>query len=454
MKATTFLFYLLLALLPTQLGRHFFFDFSLLNGIRSDYLAPTIYITDIIIISMVLTWLIERKIQHQNSNDQNSKLPHPNPLLLGEGKWVRSFKHLNLFRISDFGFRISIFIIGYLLFTSIFVASNQFAALYKLVKIVEFILLGWVIVRIRPNLLTVLTVLSFSVFYSSLIAFGQYILQRSVGGLLWFLGERNFYSGTPGIAAVSFNGGLTLRSYATFPHPNVLGGFLAVVLPLLLAAIFNLYKIFRKIHIFWFLLSILVGFITLIITFSRAAWLTAFLGFFLILLNRKKVFLNWLKNHQNLTLIIFYGLIFFSVVTPLLFPKNSFMKGESWEERSQLTNATLSITLSHPYIGVGLNNFIVQVRPFINLYSGIYQFQPVHNIYLLIFAETGLIGFLLFLFFQLVVFRRSISTSYLITFPLIQLFLLGLFDHYLFTLQQGQLMFVIFASLALIPRRV
>ena len=43
------LFFLFLLFLPTQLGKHFFLDFSYLSGVRVDYLAPTIYLTDTII---------------------------------------------------------------------------------------------------------------------------------------------------------------------------------------------------------------------------------------------------------------------------------------------------------------------------------------------------------------------------------------------------------------------
>ena len=43
------LFFLFLLLLPSQLGKHFFLDFSYLSGVRVDYLAPTVYLTDIIV---------------------------------------------------------------------------------------------------------------------------------------------------------------------------------------------------------------------------------------------------------------------------------------------------------------------------------------------------------------------------------------------------------------------
>ena len=46
--------FLFLFLLPTQLGKHFFLPFSYILGVRVDYLAPTVYLTDIIILLLVV----------------------------------------------------------------------------------------------------------------------------------------------------------------------------------------------------------------------------------------------------------------------------------------------------------------------------------------------------------------------------------------------------------------
>jgi len=45
---------LFLLLLPTQLGKHFFLHFSYLSGIRVDYLAPTVYLLDVIIFLLAI----------------------------------------------------------------------------------------------------------------------------------------------------------------------------------------------------------------------------------------------------------------------------------------------------------------------------------------------------------------------------------------------------------------
>src|SRR5258708_5260679 len=68
----------------------------------------------------------------------------------------------------------------------------------------------------------------------SILAIAQFFNQGSLNGVLYFLGERTFTATTSGIANASVSGELILRPYGTFPHPNVLAGYLLISLTLLL----------------------------------------------------------------------------------------------------------------------------------------------------------------------------------------------------------------------------
>ena len=75
-------------------------------------------------------------------------------------------------------------------------------------------------------------------------------------------------------------------------------------------------------------------------------------------------------------------------------------------------------------------------------------YQPVHNIYLLIYSETGILGitaFGLFLTFLIKDFIVNTKMEKLYHYSFLIMFLsflfVGLFDHFLWTLQQGRLMF-------------
>lgn len=365
-------FSLLIILLPVQLGLHFWPDWAMVLGRRVDYLSPTLYLTDILIVLTLVSWRNLPKIIYW--------------------PFIVAFIGVNIF----------------------FAARWQIAAYYW-IKLIEFGLLGFYIVKTKVQLSSLSYPLSIGVLYSSLIAIGQFMFQHSIGGPLWFLGERTFTIDTPGIARTVIGGKELLRAYGTFPHPNVLGGFLATTLPLMMNHQIN--KSSNQQIIKW--VTIGLGIIALTLTFSRSAWAV----FILMLSAKKKVFLV-------LLLLLFF------------IPLSS--TDESFIVRSQLNSAALKIWGSAWLFGVGLGNFLVSLPN--NLVSRtIYFLQPVHNIYLLLLSEIGVIGVI----GAIGVMRKRIR----FTLPLVALLLLGLVDHYPSSLQQGQLLLTIFMALSYRGRR-
>ena len=66
--------------------------------------------------------------------------------------------------------------------------------------------------------------------------------------------------------------------------------------------------------------------------------------------------------------------------------------GLEWESRVELNRVAVAMFEDKPFVGHGLNNF-EQVLPRYDRYGLIFADNPVHNVYLLQLAETGLIGF-------------------------------------------------------------
>lgn len=98
----------------------------------------------------------------------------------------------------------------------------------------------------------------------------------------------------------------------------------------------------------------------------------------------------------------------------------------------------------HPLFGVGLNQFSARLPEYgvVNAYTSF--LQPVHNIYLLWLAETGLIGTGLLILIYANQKKNPLHPSNTsISIPLIMVLTIGLFDHYPLTLQTGQLLLVI-----------
>jgi len=406
MKFHRKLFWLLVFLLPVQLGRHFWPQSSFLFGLKIDYLSPTIFLTDILIFLILFLWVLGRL--------KGFKKPY--------------LINLNFQALSKLFLLLSIFI--FLILTS-FLARNQSVAFFKLSKILEFSLLALYIFKNKISLKDICLPLSLAVLYSSLIAISQFIKQGSLNGIFWFLGERTFDISTFGIAKAIINGELILRPYATFPHPNALAGFLLVSLILVVP--------FLKKFLRWIVLSL--GLLAIVFTFSRSVWLLLLLLLF--------VLIAFIKNKKIKITLLSLNILF--VILLFVFGYK-FSTNEALWQRLQLMQSALLMGKLFPFSGVGLNNFIVYLPDFWPLVGFTYYFQPVHNIYLLLLAEVGFFGFILLFWFSFLVFKKVLKVSFLrerkiFFLAFFSILFLGLFDHYWLTLQQNQLLFVLLLGL-------
>ncbi len=113
--------------------------------------------------------------------------------------------------------------------------------------------------------------------------------------------------------------------------------------------------------------------------------------------------------------------------------------------RAFYNQTAFSIIKEHPFLGIGLGNFVWEIKQLLHLLAS-WLHQPVHNIYLLIASETGLIGLVLFLVFIFELLKQLNEPSAasrqqyrLLLLIVFCLLFIGLFDHFFWTLQQGQL---------------
>lgn len=409
MKLHRQLFWLLIFLLPVQLGRHFWPEWTQVLGLPIDYLSPTLYLTDVLVVVILVSWWWEAR--------KRFKL-HDLRMTLQKHWWVG--------------------VVFLYLFIASLLAQNPGAALFKFIKIIEFFLLGFYIVRNDYVLSTVSYPLSLAVIYSSLIAIFQFIKQASLNGVFWWLGERSFSLITPGIAKAIVSGRLVLRPYATFSHPNVLAGFLLVSMVLITGG--DKKQGIRKI-IQW--AALILAAVVIILSFSRAVWLVGLIIGFLAILKhfRGEEKKKHLRGVVLLTLLVTIGLFF------------SFAKNLSGQEflvqRFSLAQIALKMIEANPFVGVGLNNFIPQLPNYWQQYGMTYWLQPVHNIYLLVAVEAGLVGWLIFLWFLILTFKKLlVANRWSLITALSVILALGLFDHYWLTLQQTQLLLVVVFGLS------
>ncbi len=403
-------FYLLILFLPTQLGKHFWPDFSFVYGVRVDYLSPTFYFTDLIIIFLCFFWIFEsrKKIKIKFN--------------------IKIFLFLSLFLFLILGISLS---------------KSPGSGLYGLVKLLEFLILFFYTAKNFRNLnkKIIFSTIFAGVLFESLLSLAQYVSQSSLNGIFYFFGERSFNSQTPGVADATLNGQLVLRPYGTFPHPNVLAAYLYISLYSLLLIFPRIEIKFKKLFL-WLILAI--GTIALFATLSRIVifvWACSALSY-LIFLFWKKTRIGFLKkiNYVFLFLIlIFIVLSFFTIPVFQRFAQTSF-SDESLVQREQLVNDSLEMYGNNPLFGTGLNNFLINLPSIEKKQKQSFYLQPVHNIFLLALSELGIPGFLYLSGFVVYVFLKiRKQKKLLILFS--GIIALGLFDHYFFTLQQGQILF-------------
>ncbi|KKU09954.1 MAG: hypothetical protein UX13_C0025G0004 [Candidatus Woesebacteria bacterium GW2011_GWB1_45_5] len=354
------LFGVLLFLIPSQLSLHFWPEYAFIFGVRVDYLAPAVYLTDLLVILLVAVSRTKIKSYYILAVCLFALFN----VYFSISPWVSFWKWLKIFELA--------FLVKYVSDSGQFFKQKVFVKIFSL-----------------------------SLIAVSLIGIAQFLIGRTVGWPLWFLGERSFTLSTPGIALQDLFGRQFLRAYSVFSHPNSLAGYLAVSVLLLFQS--PTLPIFKKIKLFW--PAIVFSSVAFLLTFS----LSAFAGIAVVLTFR---LLGRLKN----SFVLWWGIDFGS---------------REVGERVELAKISGEIVSKNFLTGTGLNTFVYFNR----------MMQPVHNIFLLVLSEAGILGLagLSFVFYK--VFKAL---------PLIALFILttGFFDHYWLTLQQNMLLFSVVAGLS------
>jgi len=276
--------------------------------------------------------------------------------------------------------------------------------------------------------------------FEAFLSIGQFLNKGSIGSFFYFLGERSFNGQTPSVANALINGSLILRPYGTFSHPNVLAAFLLLVFTLI---IFSQ----RRLSILYFI-SLAIGAVAIFLTLSRVVIL-------LLAIITIARFYFFIKEKKNKFPQLIFGIIilitffYFIFLSPFSSRFLALSLGDlSVVQRGELISASFRMFLKSPLFGLGINSFLPNLPRFINQQYSFF-IQPVHNIYLLVLSELGIFGFAFFILLLVRSFRKIIRLkNYLVGLLLIEVLILGFFDHYFLTLQQGQLLLALVIGLS------
>lgn len=381
----------IIALIPTQLGRHWWPEWSLVGGIRVDYLSPTLYLIDVV----WLGWTAAR---------------------MAGGKW------------REFGVKwwwVALALIN------IAVAGNKWAAVEGWARWWQW----WTVIRVAADQRqevkkALMRIVPFWVLVEAGLSLAQVVGGGNVGGIFYWLGERRFSLNSVGSALWSVDGEEWVRAMGTFSHPNSLAGF-----TLLLAGWWwSIRDSWRKTR--WGLaLGVAVGAgmgIIMVLTASRTVWVVAAGAGLWAGIKYGK-----LKEKIGWTAIVAGGVILLVGVIGREYEMKNFFGGwddGSAQKRLELAGAAKEMIGARPITGVGMKNWWnEQVKT--EFRAGGWR-QPVHNVVGLGWAETGLVGMVLTLVTIGGWMRNKPRGRWVWALGIIGL--TGMVDHYWITLPQNR----------------
>lgn len=459
-------FFAFLVALPFSIRKVLWFE--PLRGAFNEYADVSLYVSDVFLLGALCLWIIKL---------YNNKCIKSTNLICST--W-------NISRILTADVLVAILPAVFILWaaSSIFRAAEPFIALFSVLKLFELYgLYLYIIFRFVPHetnsgketnflLKTLLKIIMFSGVLEAVIGIFQFLHQHSLG--FFFLRESEISSSLPGVAKVIIDNEPYIRAYGLFPHPNMLGGFLLV--SLIMTHLY--FRMFHMEHGRDVLRKIIVGvqWVGLLLTFSKSA----ILGYILALLyigivsrgtsieinklkakiykfSEKSLFVRW-RNWRAFLAVIFGTMLFVSLfrmdVDALFF--------KSLREREIYQSIALDIVHNQTILGISCGQLVIfmakqHIYPLFD-----WQLQPVHNVFLLVWAELGVVGFFMFSLWYLLlvwgVFLKtkvsrmgdfirisysfgSLSQSFGgVYFRAIMIGFLPplVFDHYLWDIQQGQ----------------
>lgn len=411
-------------------------------------------------------------------------------------------------------------------------ATDSILALFTWISLFESVLLFIFLTQFPLQLSRVIHILLLTASIQATLAFFQVATQMTMESTLLGMALHDVLQG--GSAVIETSTIRILRAYGSFPHPNVLGGFLAATL-FLCVVYTSRKKILPARHVFvaaqskirggitplneggsgghpvcshllmtpsipllegegnplvspipskhWHVFLVIVTILLtlgLFLSFSRSAWLAFGLGllfFVALLLRHRKQYIPTQEKllptspHDSTSPHFLKIIIAIIAVTSIVIgffgrdfittrlTANGRLEQMSLRERARTYQEAWTLLKTHPLKGVGLGNYtlaLAQAFP----HRAVFEYQPAHNVFLLILVELGSIGFsliilaFLFLFIHLRRALRSISSRntssltheknhWLHAFlaVLVILTVLLSFDHYLWSLHFGRLFF-------------
>ena len=273
--------------------------------------------------------------------------------------------------------------------------------------------------------------------FQSGVGLWQFFTQSAVASTLMGWAAHPAWAG--GASVIETAGERWLRAYGGLPHPNVLGGWMAVAIIVALSLVVAESR--PRIR------ALLLGCLVLLsgglaVSFSRSAWIAATLG---VAIGALSAPAGARKRYVQSILVVLLASAailtpYRSLLTTRLESTARLEQQSLLERQQQYREAWGLIRETGLGTGVGLGQYTLSVA---KNYPGVpvWKIQPVHNVFVLMVAELGVFGGILIIllsysFYTLL--RRSKNFVHCSLFTVFVV--LALADHYLWSLHGGLLL--------------
>jgi O-antigen ligase len=289
----------------------------------------------------------------------------------------------------------------------------RMTALQEVVRMLKIAVMFVVILnelRTPGRIVHVAMALAVSLLIQAAAGFTQFLTGSAFG--LIFLGEADVVKSQDVVRT-----GSVTRIGAFMIHPVIFGTFLATLLPMSLAMVLIRGGAWRRAL---FALAILLGVLALILTLSRAGWLTFAVGSLVLgtlVMFRTRVRRNAILPLAGAAVVMIAVGIAFSepIMTRIFKSTDASEKGrEEWAEDAR------RMIDAKPILGFGLNSYAFAAPPYTRLgergarefyekarFAGLSLMPVVHNAYLQWWVELGLFGLLLHLLIFAMLLRMA-----------------------------------------------
>jgi O-antigen ligase len=393
-----------------------------LGNIYAGYTDVRFFASDLFLILALAFWLL-------------SLVARPRPLQ--RGLWFLTFPIAGLVILS---------------WTGVLTGIDPALTLYHSVRFTLLLGLYFFLVNASLAPLWVAVPLALGVIVQAIVALGQFSAQHSLGLAAW--GELVLSPNDPNASIVTVGATKILRAYGLTEHPNLLGGFLAFALVLMLGYYFWAPASARRRYLL--LAPAALGLVTLLVTFSYAAVVAFAASAVLLVLI---LLADPAARRMHLRALALAGIVLIATVVlsaranPIVLKQNlAFAQDnegqQSLSEREAMVLSADRLFYAHELFGIGNGALPEAMYKLDKQFPKAFYYQPAHFVILDVAAELGLLGGMLWLWLltipwlALAIKRRAVVRAPWLAATaaaLLVITVLGFFDYYPWLLAPGRI---------------